>query len=78
MFGRDPSEPALPEWIRDGYDILAAEYQSDGDELAKSEALRLLVESGHVETEGDAEYVIERLLQRGWLYEVEGQLRKTE
>jgi hypothetical protein len=78
MFGRDPTEPALPEWIRNGYDILAEEYQSDTTELSKSEAQQLLLKSDHVETEGDAEYVIERLLQRGWLYEVEGNLRKTE
>jgi hypothetical protein len=78
MFGSDPTEPSLPEWIQNGYDILAEEYQSDTTELSKPEAQQLLLKSDHVETKGDAEYVIKRLLQRGWLYEVEGALRKTE
>ncbi|MDS0222297.1 hypothetical protein NDI54_13155 [Haloarcula sp. S1AR25-5A] len=54
-------------------------YGSDTDELSKSEAHEiLLAESEHIEEQTDAEYVVDRLLDRGWLYEVDGQLRKTD
>jgi hypothetical protein len=74
----DPTEPSLPEWIQTAYEPLAAEYESGTDELSEAEAKQLLVQSDHIEGETDAEYVLERLLQRGWLYEVEGQIRNPD
>jgi hypothetical protein len=38
----------------------------------------LLAEDENIEEEADAVYAIDRLLDRGWLYEVNDQLRKTE
>jgi hypothetical protein len=38
----------------------------------------LLADAEHIEDSGDATYVLDRLLERGWLYEVNGQLRKTD
>jgi hypothetical protein len=38
----------------------------------------LLAEGGNIKEEADAVYAIDRLLDRGWLYEVNDQLRKTE
>ncbi len=72
-------QPPFPDWIQSAYQTLERAYASGTDELPKSEAHEfLLAESEHIEEHTDAVYVIDRLLDRGWLYEVDGQLRKTE
>jgi len=72
-------QPRLPQWIRDAYETLEAEYSSGTNELSRTDAQEtLLVEDGNIEEDDDAVYVIDRLLDRGWLYEVDGRLRKTE
>lgn len=76
---RNPDQPSLPEWIQNAYKTLETAYTSNADELSRTAAHEFLLEEAEpVETEGDAEYVLDRLLDRGWLYEVDGQLRKTE
>jgi len=76
---RHTDEPRLPDWIRGAYETLEAEYTSETIELARTEAEDiLLAEDGDIEEEADAVYAIDRLLDRGWLYEVNGRLRKTE
>ena len=76
---RNPGQPSLPKWIQSAYETLETAYTSDTDELSRTAAHKLLLnEAEQVETDGDAEYVLDRLLDRGWLYEVNGQLRKTE
>ena len=72
-------QPPLPDWVQNAYQTLERAYTSGTDELARTEAHEfLLAESKHIEEHADAVYVIDRLLDRGWLYEVNGQLRKTE
>lgn len=76
---RHIDEPSLPTWIREAYETLEAEYASDINELSRTDAEEiLLAEGGNIEAEADAVYAIDRLLDRGWLYEVNDQLRKTE
>jgi hypothetical protein len=76
---RHIDEPNLPSWIRDAFETLEAEYASGIDELSRTDAEEiLLAEDGNIEEEADAVYVIDRLLDRGWLYEVNDRLRKTE
>ena len=76
---RNPSQPSLPEWIQSAYTTLETAYSSDTDELSKAEARELLLnETDHIEDGGDAAYALDQLLDQGWLYEVNGQLRKTE
>jgi len=76
---RNPGQPSLPEWVRDAYETLEIAYTPDTDELSRTAAHELLLsEAEHIEDDGDATYVLDRLLDRGWLYEVNGQLRKTE
>ena len=76
---RNPDQPSLPKWIQSAYETLETAYTSDTDELSRTVAHELLLEEADsIETDGDAEYVLDRLLDRGWLYEVNGQLRKTE
>ena len=72
-------EPNLPTWIREAYETLESKYASEIDELSHTDAKEiLLAENGNIEEEADAVYAIDRLLDRGWLYEVNDQLRKTE
>jgi hypothetical protein len=76
---RNPDEPSLPEWIQNAYETLETAYSADTTELSRESAHQyLLNEADHIEDDGDAAYVLDRLLDRGWLYEVDGQLRKTE
>lgn len=76
---RHPSNPGLSEWIQTAYETLESAYTADTDELPREQAHDLLLtDAEHIEDGGDATYVIDRLLERGWLYEVNGQLRKTE
>ena len=76
---RPTDQPSLPQWILNAYESLEATYASDTDELSR-EAVHevLLTEAEQIETEEEATYVLDRLLERGWLYEVDGQLRKTD
>ena len=71
-------QPSLPQWIQNAYKSLETAYASDTDELSKEAAHELLLtETEQIETDADATDVLNRLLERGWLYEVDGQLRKT-
>jgi len=75
---RYTGQPSLPEWIQNAYETLETAYTSETDELSRDAALELLLaEAEHIEDDGDAVHVLDRLLDRGWLYEVDGQLRKT-
>jgi len=76
---RHQSDPSLPAWILTAYETLETAYTADTDELPRETAHNLLLtDPEHIEDGGDATYVLNRLLKRGWLYEVEGNLRKTE
>jgi len=76
---RHTDQPSLPAWIQTAYEALAEAYTSDTDELSRAAAQEvLLAEAEHIEDNGDATYALDRLLDRGWLYEVDGQLRKTQ
>ena len=71
-------QPSLPAWIQAAYETLETAYTAETDELSKEEAHELLLaEAEHIEDDGDAAHVLDRLLDRGWLYEVNGKLRKT-
>jgi predicted DCC family thiol-disulfide oxidoreductase YuxK len=76
---RRTDQPSLPHWIQNAYESLETAYASDTDELSR-EAVHehLLTEAEQIETDADATYVLDRLLERGWLYEVNGHLRKTD
>jgi len=70
---------SLPDWIEDGYEILVAEIQESDGGLSQAEAQnRLLDHDAFPDESADAEYAIERLLDSGWLYEVDTSLRVTD
>ena len=76
---RYTDQPSLPAWVQAAYETLETAYTSETDELSREAAHELLLdEDGQIETDADATYVLDRLLDRGWLYEVNGQLRKTD
>jgi len=69
----------LPEWIEDGYQILLGHIDDPREGINREQAYDVLI---HAETfpdePADAEYAIERLLNRGYFYEVDDYLRVTE
>ena len=77
MWSDDPRP--MPEWIQRAYEILVSATADTTDGISRARAQELLVaHENFSEDTADAEYAIERLLSRGWLYEVEGELRITD
>lgn len=77
----DPSDPRppLPDWVQEAYQILADAADGPQSALTYEEAYALLDEADTFsEDHSDSEYAIERLLNRGYLYEANGTLRVTE
>ena len=75
-----PDEPrTLPDWIERAYEILVSQAAAFDDGIPRDRASELLVSHDEFsEGPADAEYAIERLLDRGWLYDVDGHLRITD
>lgn len=79
--GKDPSERRLPEWILIAYEVLESRIiDHDQGVSSEQEADRLLEETADefALEPADAEYALQRLLDRGYLYEVDGVLFVTE
>ena len=77
MWSDDPRP--MPEWIQRAYEILASYTEETDEGLPRARVQELLVaHEDFSEDTADAEYAIERLLSRGWLYEVDGELRITD
>ncbi|PGF14574.1 hypothetical protein CP556_20985 [Natrinema sp. CBA1119] len=78
----DP-RPPLPEWIVDAYDVLcthslnSAEHE-DVQSIPREQALEVLCSTDELALEPeDANHALTRLLERGYFYEVGGELRVT-
>jgi len=70
---------SLPDWIEDAYEILVPEIEEREDGISQEQAYdRLLAHDSFPSKPADAEYAIERLLDSGWFYEVDGSLRVTD
>ena len=77
MWSDDPRP--MPEWIQRAYEILVSYTAETGKGIPRARAEDLLVaHDDFSEDAADAEYAIDRLLSRGWLYEVDGELRITD
>ncbi|GGL41574.1 hypothetical protein GCM10009037_26440 [Halarchaeum grantii] len=77
----DPSDPRppLPEWVQEAYQILRDAADGSQSDFTYEEAYALLEEDDTFSAEhSDSEYAVERLLNRGYLYEANGTLRVTE
>lgn len=86
MPSTDDPRPSLPEWITDAYTVLSDRIRdSDSGEsidhvpaIRRERAVDVLRTTAELELEpGDADYAITRLLERGYFYEVNGELRVT-
>ncbi|WP_226007964.1 hypothetical protein [Natrinema salinisoli] len=82
---RDLSDPRppLPEWILDAYDVLcthsfnSAEAE-DVQSIPREQAIEVLCSIDDVALESeDATHALSRLIERGYFYEVDGELRVT-
>lgn len=77
MWSNEPR--SLPDWIEDAYEILVSRTGERQGGIPRDQAHDLLLGHDAFPTEpADAEYAIERLLNTGWLYEVDGELRVTD
>jgi hypothetical protein len=77
MWSNEPR--SLPDWLQEAYEILVAETADHTEGFSHDRAHDLLLAHEAFPNEpADAEYAIERLLNFGWLYEVDGDLRITD
>lgn len=68
--------PPLPDWILEVYRNLKSHICRGDNGLAKEKAMALIVTEEIVET--DAEYALQRLIDRGYLYLVDDELYVTD
>ena len=80
----DNPRPPLPSWITDAYEVLSTRIvgSSTGHDgvpaIDRERAVTTLTGVEELALERvDAEHAITRLLERGYLYEVDGELRVT-
>ncbi|MCU4744818.1 hypothetical protein [Natronoglomus mannanivorans] len=77
----DP-RPPLPEWILDAFDVLVT-HASDVEDcntqaITRDDAVDALLTTDELTLEPeDTDYVLRRLLERGYFYEVDDELRVT-
>lgn len=70
---------SLPAWIQDGYEILEPHIDGRQEGITRDRAYEILLADDDFEDEpADAKYAVKRLLERGWLYEVDDELRITD
>lgn len=77
MWNNEPRP--VPDWIQDGYKVLATHIDRHQEAITRERAYEILLADGDFEDEpADAKYAVRFLLNRGWLYEVNGELRITD
>ncbi|ELY93127.1 MULTISPECIES: hypothetical protein [Natrialba] len=78
----DP-RPPLPEWILDAYDVICAHGTDPGNHegaqsVPREQAREILLSADELALEpGDADHALTRLLERGYFYAVDDELRVT-
>ncbi|OVE82952.1 hypothetical protein B2G88_18345 [Natronolimnobius baerhuensis] len=81
----DP-RPPLPEWVLEAYDVLTDAITRQGHDksncqvpsLHREDAISVLLSTNELNLEqSDVEYAVRRLIERGYLYEVDMELRIT-
>jgi hypothetical protein len=77
---RSNEPPSLPNWIEQAYEFLAVEIKEHSDEaISRERACEVLLAHDRFPDDlTDAEYAIDRLLNSGWIYEVNDHLRVTD
>ncbi|ADD07587.1 uncharacterized protein Nmag_4061 (plasmid) [Natrialba magadii ATCC 43099] len=78
----DP-RPPLPEWILDAYDVILSQgvepgYHGDAQSVSREQAHDILLSTDELALEAvDVDHALTRLLERGYFYEVDDELRVT-
>jgi predicted transcriptional regulator of viral defense system len=81
MQGRSPDEQRLPEWITTVYTAIEPHIIERDEGLPPNQAAQLILDEVTEELAlelADAEYALQRLLERGYLYKVDESLYVTE
>lgn len=81
MKGRDPNEQRLPEWMITAFTAIEPHIVERDEGLPPDQAAQLILDetSEQLALEpADAEHALQRLLDRGYLYEVDESLYVTE
>jgi hypothetical protein len=69
----------LPDWVEDAYDLLVAQIRDREDGISRDDAVTILANNDDLALEvSESKFAIEQLLDRGYLYEVEGVLFVTD
>lgn len=66
------------EWVESAYEILKPYISGEGEGVSRDRAVHILLELENFTNEtGDAQYALERMVNTGLIYEVDGELRIT-
>jgi hypothetical protein len=75
----DSGDRRLPTWIENAYEALAEQILTQEGGMARTEAEGFLTDRSELELDsGEANYVIEQLLDWGYLYQVDQTLFVTD
>lgn len=82
MYQSDDPRPLIPQWITDAYAVICTHIDnSEGDgqsqrpAIARERAVEVLLATDELALEPqDVEHALERLLARGYFYEVDAEL----
>jgi hypothetical protein len=75
----DSDRPRLPTWIEDTYEVLAPHLSNQEGGISKADAETFLTTHSDLNlSDADARHALDQLINRGYLYEVEGNLFITE
>lgn len=86
MFRATDPRPLLPDWVLDVYEVLTdaitrkerGEYGRQVSAIHRDDAIEMLRSADELSlSRGDTDHAVTRLLERGFLYEVDGELRVT-
>lgn len=70
---------SLPDWIERAYEILESRISASDGGISRERAQSTLVDHDDFPNEAaDATHAVDRLLDTGWLYEVNDELRVTD
>jgi hypothetical protein len=77
----NPDERSLPDWIKTVYAVLAPQIRARDAGLPPDKTGERLLEDAPEDlslTPADADYALQRLIDRGYFYEVKGELLVTD
>ena len=80
MMRRTNQQRSLPTWVKDAYEVLTSYIDGHQEGISREHAYTLLRDQddlGFDAPTSDVEYAVKRLLLRGYLYEVDGDLFVT-